>query len=482
MILLGLIIAPLVLATVTEPVATAHKVDLSIGAIKIGGRPLNVLIDEHQFVGRILGSPIFSVKKVRLEYLGSNPKMVTSADSSKMQAVTSFLNAAGFYYTHCADNTRCYDLTRTLACNHYSDCPSEPYQDYFVSNKEMLQVFKDNNGTGTPTNVIRGLVKLGATEVNGALIGTALVVRTSSARTGPRLLSRGVDSDGNASNSVELETFVSRERRVCSFVQFRGSIPFFWTQHAAWTKYFAPVEVFEKHNEVSNQEVFDKHIDVLRGLYNAMRIKILSLIEADSDGHEMTLANTLESLAEGSSKKEYFAYTPFSFNSAVSGEKKDVNAKKESWFSPLKETLILHLSKFTVVEKYSVTSNQNAIVRTSCLSSLDRSSAVQRQISDYMAHQMVSSLFGGSVTEMTPAMKRWMAKNWMHAANCIAEQYAGTDAKKNDLIRTGKTSVWGRLKDWTYLTARRHINANYFDYQKRDIMGIVFGNNAVRAK
>ncbi|GCC47314.1 hypothetical protein chiPu_0031697, partial [Chiloscyllium punctatum] len=42
---------------------------------------------------------------------------------------------------------------------------------------------------------------------------------------------RGVDSDGNVANYVETEQVIYSGEDILSFVQIRGSIPVFWSQH-----------------------------------------------------------------------------------------------------------------------------------------------------------------------------------------------------------------------------------------------------------
>jgi hypothetical protein len=177
-----------------------------------------------------------------------------------------------------------------------------------------------------------------------------------------------------------------------------------------------------------------------------------------------------------------FDFYPFNLNSAVSGRKTAAADKEEAWFTALRNFINLDAVNFTAVKEDKVIQTQLAIIIASCLSTLDRSSAVQRQISDFLAYNMLADLLKRAekkTVEMPADMKQWMAHGWVDVANTIAEQYAGTKAKKNDLILTGKSTIMGRIYDWTWLTGLRHLNANYFDKKKKEIMEIVFGKNAV---
>jgi hypothetical protein len=462
---------------------------LSLGAVKVRGGVHDVLIVRERLVGRIAGTPIFAVEGVRLQYLGTtNPKMYSSEEVSMQNAVASFLSSAGFHYSKCTKGSECYDLSRTLACNFNLSCPSQDLSDYFLGNAEMLRVYAANGGAGSTVRVIRGLVKMSCFNPynEGKLVCAAFVARTSSARTGPRLLSRGADTEGNASNTVEVETLLALKHKISSYLQVRGSIPFMWTQHPSWTTYNAPVEIFDTHKnaamqDVSNQQVFDSHVGIMKKIYANMRVRFVSLIEEGPDNEgEYNLAATYKKMVDGSSEKGAFDYLPFSLTSEVSKKKK--GPWIEALMGKLRPLNWTHLCADTREGEH-----QKDIVRVSCLSSLDRSSVVQRQISDSATRSMLMHLLypersDTAGTDLPLDMKEWMARSWVEIANCIAAQYAGTDAKKNDLILTGKGTLMGRIRDTTWMTAQRHINANYYDKEKLKTMRIIFGDSAVKAK
>ncbi len=60
----------------------------------------------------------------------------------------------------------------------------------------------------------------------------SLISRRNRHRLGPRYHSRGIDLSGNVSNYVETEQVLTvlSSGDVTSFVQIRGSMPFFWRQ------------------------------------------------------------------------------------------------------------------------------------------------------------------------------------------------------------------------------------------------------------
>jgi hypothetical protein len=75
-------------------------------------------------------------------------------------------------------------------------------------------------------------------------------------------------------------------------------------------------------------------------------------------------------------------------------------------------------------------------------------------------------------------LQKWFPRAWVRLADSIAYQYAGTGAKKADVILNGVGSWRGRVKDYTKLTFLRHVRANYFDAFKRDVMEVLYGKRA----
>lgn len=58
----------------------------------------------------------------------------------------------------------------------------------------------------------------------------SLISRRSRFQTGSRFFSRGCDPKGNVSNFCETEQIVEYNGQLASYVQTRGSMPFYWSQ------------------------------------------------------------------------------------------------------------------------------------------------------------------------------------------------------------------------------------------------------------
>ena len=75
--------------------------------------------------------------------------------------------------------------------------------------------------------------------VFGRLVSIILMARRSRHFAGTRYLKRGIADTGKVANDVEIEQIVEDESmgegQFSSFVQYRGSIPIFWTQETSVT-------------------------------------------------------------------------------------------------------------------------------------------------------------------------------------------------------------------------------------------------------
>lgn len=470
--------------------ADAPGAKLSLGVVLCHDEPFNVRINRTRFIGNLLGTPIHKVERVELEFIGDKIRDQIKTLHRK-PIVESFLSSAGFYYSYCEKVEGCYNLWKSAVYNTEKDRRTNEAQDYFIANLHMLANVNNHKlPDGFKTiEAIRGFVGMGCTNVDNQLICSAMISRTSSHRTGPRLHSRGSDFNGNVSNFVEIETLIAKGRKVASFLQVRGSIPFRWTQLPSWTTYFVPVEIPESTMpDKTSQTAFDNHIKLLESLYSPMTLSVVSLIDQNGKYEmENQLAAELDKLVKGHSgdyfKKENFV--PFGYR-AAERESTQADCKNyvsyqnftpEPWLCKLMDQVNAKTLTFSIIEEGMVKSSQDRIVRSSCLSTLDRTSAVQKGFSDFVSIGMLKSI-NESSTSIPTTMLNWMISAWVSVANAISEQYAGTPAKKADVLTGGKSTFFGRLYDNSIMSFKRHFNANYSDRWKVKAMTDVFGKDA----
>lgn len=166
---------------------------------------------------------------------------------------------------------------------------------------------------------ISGLVKEERIQHRGAAITMTLISRKEKTRDGARFISRGLDKDGNASNSVETEQLVRvaipfEADHKYSYLQYRGSIPLIWTQRRNLS---ISKKVSHHHNQLESQQSFKNHLASLRTVYK--NVHMVNLVDKGDSGQGRLGQKFQEAfLLEGCSKTNY---TWFDFHGECRGNK-----------------------------------------------------------------------------------------------------------------------------------------------------------------
>merc|ERR1719266_3296102 len=124
---------------------------------------------------------------------------------------------------------------------------------------------------------------------------------------------------------------------------------------------------------------------------------------------------------------------------------------------------------------------QTGVVRTNCMDSLDRTNVVQSLIAAENLTQVLRSvgiLHTNDVIDNHTDFFALFRKIWANHANFIALQYAGSEALKTDLTRTGRRTYTGMLRDLKTALVRYYKN-NFCDGRRQDAMDLVLGNYTV---
>jgi hypothetical protein len=267
-----------------------------------------------------------------------------------------------------------------------------------------------------------------------------LISRRSVKRAGLRYLRRGIDEDGNAANSVETEQILSDSSwnissKIHSFLQFRGSVPIFFSQSPYS---FRPVPQLQ-HSEEFNYRALVKHFQQLSDIYGS--IQIVNMVEKHGN--------------EGIVGDEYEKYVNRLNNSggidgaAVQWEWWDFHkicrGMKFENVSLLLEIVGKTLDRFgnTVEVDGKQLSKQTGVLRTNCMDCLDRTNVVQSACGRRALElQLKSEGF-----ELEDPNTNWFNTLWADNGDAISKQYASTAAMKGDFTRTRKRDFTGALKD-----------------------------------
>ncbi|PPJ49710.1 hypothetical protein CBER1_02894 [Cercospora berteroae] len=286
-----------------------------------------------------------------------------------------------------------------------------------------------------------------------------LISRRSVKRAGLRYLRRGVDDQGNVANSVETEQILSTQvddskQKIFSLLQYRGSMPLFFSQSPYS---FKPTPIMFG-SEATNQAAFQKHFKSLAARYGD--IQAASLI--DKHGTELNIGTAYEEAAKKLNESDGIDGKPLSFHwFDFHGECKGMRFDKVNLLiDSLK--LFLKSSAFTVEQDGELKQKQSGILRTNCMDCLDRTNVTQSAVGGWTLQQQLQEL-GLDIDLQSDPKTQWFNVLWADNGDAISKQYAGTAALKGDFTRTRKRNWAGALTDFS-LTLNRYYNNIFGDY------------------
>ncbi|XP_077125536.1 phosphatidylinositol-3-phosphatase SAC1 isoform X4 [Ranitomeya variabilis] len=353
-----------------------------------------------------------------------------------LSMINHVLSVDGLYFS------TSYDLTHTL--QRLSNTSPE-FQEMslleradqrFVWNGHLLREFSaqpEIHKFAVP--VIHGFIAIHSCSVNGKYFDWILISRRSCFRAGVRYYVRGIDSEGHAANFVETEQIVYCNGGKASFVQTRGSMPFFWSQRPN-LKYKPKPQI---NNAVNHMDGFQRHFDSQIISYGKQ--VIINLV--NQKGSEKPLEQTFSQMVDG-------------FGNGM-------------------------VSYFLVDSEGKVLMTQDGIFRSNCMDCLDRTNVVQSLLAHRSLQaqlQRLGVLHIGQRIEEQVQFEKIYKNAWADNANACAKQYAGTGALKTDFTRTGKRTQWGLIMDgWNSLI--RYYKNNFSDGFRQDSIDLFLGNYSV---
>ncbi|XP_016522281.1 phosphatidylinositide phosphatase SAC1-A-like [Poecilia formosa] len=139
--------------------------------------------------------------------------------------------------------------------------------------------------------VIHGFIVMKPCRINGKIFEWILISRRSCFRAGVRYYVRGIDSEGHAANFVETEQIVLYEGAKASFVQTRGSMPFYWSQRPNLK--YKPKPVISK--TMNHMDGFQRHFDSQLLIYGKQTV--LNLV--NQKGSEKPLEEEFAKMSSG---------------------------------------------------------------------------------------------------------------------------------------------------------------------------------------
>ncbi|PWN26057.1 hypothetical protein BDZ90DRAFT_214896, partial [Jaminaea rosea] len=287
-----------------------------------------------------------------------------------------------------------------------------------------------------------------------------IISRRSRERPGLRYQRRGVNSDGQVANYVETEQvlLVHREEQthLFSFVQFRGSIPLYWSQSPFSLK---PPPILERSSQ-ENKRAFAAHFKAQVERYG--KVTCVNLAEQSGKEGEITAAyqKGVEELRDDKVK-----YLAFDFHKECAGMKfENVSRLIERLDDTLQEMGFFWRSS----------GGQFGTFRVSCLDCLDRSGVAASAFGRHMLLSQLASLGIAVQPKDNPAFDYAFNDAWANNGDQISQCYAGSRALKGDFTRTGRRNWTGVFNDAT-ASVYRLVQGAVTDFWRQTVISFVYG-------
>ncbi|KIK53298.1 hypothetical protein GYMLUDRAFT_49476 [Collybiopsis luxurians FD-317 M1] len=372
-----------------------------------------ILITKRSIVALLGGHYLYHCEHTEMVPVCFNHKIEKPAEEQRLMNVFKQVDMSkNFYFSYT------YDLTSTLQHNLAGSTRSVhgawKFNDRFAWNYHMITFpFREDEPIKTHwlLPLVHGHVDQAKLTVLGRVIFVTLIARRSRHFAGARYLKRGVNGEGNVANEVETEQIVfealttpfyypakadddqSRRQpnpKYTSYVQYRGSIPFYWTQES---------NVMRPPIEISVADPFytaaARHFDDLFKRYGAP-VTVLNLIKAQEpvpresklrDEYTQCVRYLNQFLPEDK-KMEYVAWD---MSKAYKSKNQDVisiledlaeqSIQKTGFFHSGPEPFYHSLQQESHSQHETTWRNkislQNGICRTNCVDCLDRTNAAQ---------------------------------------------------------------------------------------------------------
>lgn len=396
--------------------------DYILGIIFIENIEYLGIVRESELVGIYEGNDIFKVNKVKFLPFGN-----TEMDDTP------------FYLEHLIHSNDFY-ISKNKFCDdefiwnmHMQDNFSKAKHrtDTKLKIKHCPEINRQNYLVG---HLFCGYFVCKTFKINQDFFIMKLLSLVSSNKMGTRLLSRGIDIDGNVSFYVKTHFDCKKNNKsLLSFIIIRGSVPLFWKQKNKGIN----GKLYFTGNRRDLELSFDKHFNKLEKNYN--KIHVITLLGEKKD--EKILNN---------------AYVDLLINKNIKHTIFDLNSYTNE-FDNLKNIFFWHLNKIDTEE---------LVYRVNCIDCLDRTNLAQFLICKFKFDKILRD----------PKLDQVLQECWTENGNSLSNLYTGSDVMKKELSSKQKRSFMGLFDDLV-ISATRLINNRFTDKQKNKMINILLGKN-----
>lgn len=425
-----------------------------------------LVITSRKEVGTFLGYPVYRVMSMKFLSCNNASKFLTNQEKKDESYFMTLLKVVestmGLYYSYDSDITLNLQRRFKLADGWMNKPIWKQADPRFVWNRNILEELIEKKVDGFIIPLIQGSFQTGLLKLKNSPATVTLISRRCTRRLGTRMWRRGANLEGDTANFIETEQLLEFEGVRISFLQIRGSVPLLWEQIVDLS--YKPRLNIIDHDQTS--KVVERHFNDLRQRYGD--ILVVDLTDKNGDEGRLSMAYAAEM-----EKLQNIRYVSFDFHHSCGNSNFDN-------IELLYDQIVEDFEKqgyFFVGKEGEVLSEQKGIIRTNCVDCLDRTNVTQ----SFLARKCLNSqLQRVGIFSSTDCISMFsedfeIFKNlWVDQGDEISLEYSGTHALKRDLVRYGKQTMAGMIKDGISALSRYYLN-NFQDGIRQDAIDLISG-------
>ncbi|XP_022767758.1 phosphoinositide phosphatase SAC8 isoform X7 [Durio zibethinus] len=395
------------------------------GTIRLLAGTYLLVITSRKEVGSFLGFPVYRVESMK--FLACNEALRFSNSQEKrdeayfMTLLKTVEATPGLYYSYETDIT----LNLQRRCKLMEGWMSKPIwkqaDPRFVWNKHLLEELIEYKLDEFIIPLLQGSFQMAQLELKNSPTTCTLLSRRCTRRLGTRMWRRGANLEGDTANFIETEQLLELEGFRCSLLQ-----PQVVERHFH--------DLFQRYGETIALDLTEKHGDEgqLSAAYSAEMQKLPNVRYVSFDFHHVCGNSNFDNLG-------------------VLYDQISEDFEKQGYF--------------LIDTDGNILEEQKGIIRSNCIDCLDRTNVTQSYLARKSLNIQLQRLGVFTSTECIPLFAEDYGKFrtlWAEQGDEISLEYAGTHALKGDLVRYGKQTVAGLIKDGMSAVSRYYLN-NFHD-------------------
>ncbi|KAL7136216.1 hypothetical protein ABFS83_10G014600 [Erythranthe nasuta] len=440
------------------------------GTIRLLAGTYILVITSRKEVGTYLGFPVFLVTSMKTLPCNETSRFLTNEEKKDEAYFMTLLkiveSTPGLYYSYGTDITLNLQRRSKLAKGWMSKPIWKQGDPRFVWNRNLLEDLIENKLDGFVIPLLQGSFQTGEMKLGKSPAVIKLFSRRCTRRLGTRMWRRGANLEGDTANFIETEQLLEFGDHISSFLQVRGSIPLLWEQIVDLS--YKPRLNIINHEDTS--KVVERHFNDLLKRYGGCIVVDLT----NQQGDEGLLS---KAYAEEMHKLPNVRYVSFDFHHSCGNGNFD---NIELLYKEISEDF--ENQGYLILDpEGKILAEQKGIIRSNCIDCLDRTNVTQSYLAQKSLNsqlQRLGAISSGETLSMFIEDFELFKTLWVEHGDEISLEYSGTHALKRDLVRYGKQTMSGIIKDGMSAISRYFLN-NFQDGLRQDASDLISGRYTV---